>query len=53
MTTTNNLHDNSVAVATGEKVIIDDPAINKPLNPKDSYEGRKYDPEIDGPQQAS
>lgn len=51
MTTINNLQNTSVA--SGEKVVIDDPVVNKPLNPKDSYEGRKYTPEIDGPQQAS
>ncbi|MBO1529809.1 hypothetical protein J3492_01085 [Psychrobacter sp. F1192] len=36
-----------------EKVLVDDPAASRPLNPEDSYAGRKYEPEIDGPQQAS
>ncbi|MGP4713383.1 MULTISPECIES: hypothetical protein [unclassified Psychrobacter] len=36
-----------------ERVPVDDPVAAKVLNPKDSYEGRKYDPEIDGPEQAS
>ncbi len=36
-----------------EAVVIDDPAALAPDNTKDSYEGRKHDPEIDGPQQAS
>lgn len=51
MTTINN--QPKVAVKADEKVLVDDPAANQPQNPKDSYEGRKYDPEIDGPQQAS
>lgn len=36
-----------------EPVLIDDPAALKPKNPKDSYKGRKYEPDIDGPQQES
>lgn len=36
-----------------EKVIVEDPAAVAPDNPKGSYEGRKYDAEIDGPQQKS
>lgn len=36
-----------------EPVPIDDPAALKPKNPKDSYKGRKYEPDIDGPQQES
>ena len=36
-----------------EKVVVDDPAALEPDNPRDSYEGRKNDAEIDGPQQAS
>lgn len=36
-----------------EKIPVDDPAKGKPENPKDSYEGRKYDEEIDGPIQDS
>lgn len=36
-----------------EKVIVDDPAALEPDNTEGSYEGRKNDPEIDGPQQAS
>ncbi|WP_367110962.1 hypothetical protein [uncultured Psychrobacter sp.] len=38
---------------TEEAVPVDDPKGVKTKNPKDSYEGRKYDPEIDGPEQAS
>ena len=34
-------------------VPVHDPMPNALQNPKDSYEGRKHDPEIDGPQQAS
>ena len=34
-----------------EPVLIDDPAALKPKNPKDSYKGRKYEPDIDGPEQ--
>ena len=36
-----------------EKVVVDDPAVLEPDNSKDSYEGRKHDAEIDGPQQDS
>ncbi|WP_288997800.1 hypothetical protein [uncultured Psychrobacter sp.] len=36
-----------------EAVPIHDPAIKQPDNPKGSYEGRKYQPNIDGPEQAS
>lgn len=36
-----------------EKVPIDDPVKGHIQNPKDSYEGRKYEPNIDGPEQAS
>lgn len=36
-----------------EAVPVKDPAVLKPKNSEDSYEGRKYDPEIDGPQQKS
>ena len=36
-----------------EAVPMDDPASARPENPKDSYEGRKHEPNIDGPQQAS
>ena len=36
-----------------EVVRVDDPAASKTQNPKDSYEGRKHDPKIDGPEQAS
>lgn len=36
-----------------EKVVIDDPAALEPDNLEGSYKGRKDDPEIDGPQQAS
>lgn len=34
-------------------VPVHDPVPDSQVNPKDSYEGRKHDPEIDGPQQAS
>lgn len=36
-----------------EKVIVNDPAALAPDNTKDSYAGRKYEPEIDGPQHPS
>lgn len=36
-----------------EKVVVDDPAATVSDNPKDSYEGRKHEPEIDGPEQDS
>ena len=36
-----------------EPVPISDPAALEPDNTKDSYEGRKHEPEIDGPQQKS
>ena len=36
-----------------EAVPIHDPAALAPDNTKDSYEGRKNEPEIDGPQQKS
>ncbi|WP_228730684.1 hypothetical protein [Psychrobacter sp. TAE2020] len=36
-----------------EQVIVEDPASVAPDNAKGSYEGRKYDSEIDGPQQKS
>lgn len=36
-----------------EAVPIDDPAKSHLNNPKNSYEGRKHEPNIDGPQQAS
>jgi len=36
-----------------EAVPIHDPTIKQPDNPKGSYEGRKYQPNIDGPEQAS
>lgn len=36
-----------------EPVPVNDPAVLKPNNPKNSYKGRKYEPEIDGPEQAS
>jgi len=42
-----------VATETEEKVIVDDPVVDKSENPKDNYEGRKYKPEIDGPEQDS
>ncbi|MGM8909793.1 hypothetical protein ACS8FB_06705 [Psychrobacter sp. 1U1] len=37
-----------------EKAVpMNDPATARSENPKDSYEGRKYEPNIDGPEQAS
>lgn len=36
-----------------EAVVVHDPAALKPHNTKDSYEGRKNDPDIKGSQQAS
>jgi hypothetical protein len=39
--------------ATEEKVIVDDPAAVAPENPEGSYEGRKHEPQIDGPEQDS
>ena len=39
--------------ATEEKVIVDDPAAVAPGNPEGSYEGRKHEPQIDGPEQDS
>ena len=36
-----------------EKVVVNDLAASHPNNPRDSYEGRKHEPKIDGPEQAS
>ncbi len=36
-----------------EAVPVRDPAALNPDNAPDSYEGRKYEPDIDGPQQES
>lgn len=36
-----------------EEAVVVDSATAKPLNPAGSYEGRKHDPDIKGPQQAS
>ena len=36
-----------------EKVVVNDSAASHPNNPRDSYEGRKHEPKIDGPEQAS
>ncbi|MBE0405779.1 hypothetical protein ACT3TI_03140 [Psychrobacter sp. AOP22-C1-22] len=36
-----------------EKVLVDDPSLLHPKNSQDSYEGRKHEPDIDGPQQES
>lgn len=36
-----------------QSVVVDDPIAAKTENPKDSYEGRKHEPNIDGPEQAS
>lgn len=45
---TDNTHPNDE-----EAVPIQDPATAHPDNPKNSYEGRKHQPNIDGPEQAS
>ena len=44
----NNMHPNNE-----EPVLTTDPAALHPDNATDSYEGRKHDPDIDGPQQDS
>ncbi|SLJ85347.1 hypothetical protein [Psychrobacter sp. DAB_AL43B] len=49
----NNTHPNNTHPNNEEPVFIDDPAALEPDNTRDSYEGRKHDPEIDGPQQES
>ncbi|WP_352259248.1 hypothetical protein [Psychrobacter sp. TB55-MNA-CIBAN-0194] len=36
-----------------EKVVVNDSAASHPNNIQDSYEGRKHEPDIDGPQQDS
>ena len=36
-----------------ESVVVDDPAGAVSQNPEGSYEGRKHEPNIDGPEQAS
>ena len=36
-----------------ESVVVDDPAAAVSQNPEGSYEGRKHEPNIDGPEQAS
>ena len=36
-----------------EKVVVNDSAASHPNNAQDSYEGRKHEPDIDGPQQDS
>ena len=38
---------------TEEKFLVEDPAITTQENPQGSYEGRKYEPQIDGPEQDS
>lgn len=45
--------DGSKGPNNEEVVPVNDPAVLEPDNTKDSYEGRKNDPEIDGPQQKS
>ena len=44
---------NEKTVNNEEPVPIKDPAALAPDNPKDSYEGRKNEPDIKGPQQES
>ena len=34
-------------------MVVDDPTVAVTGNPKGSYAGRKHEPEIDGPEQAS
>ena len=38
---------------TEEKFLVEDPAVTTQENPQGSYEGRKHEPDIDGPQQDS
>jgi hypothetical protein len=45
--------DNQPVLNNEQQVIINDKAALKAQNPKDSYEGRKHDVDIDGPQQDS
>lgn len=47
------IHDANHKDPNEEEVVIRDPVTSKPENTEDSYEGRKYDPEIDGPEQVS
>lgn len=47
-TQSNNTHPNNE-----EPVSVNDPAKLHPDNATDSYEGRKHEPDIDGPQQDS
>ncbi|TXD98395.1 hypothetical protein ES754_05615 [Psychrobacter frigidicola] len=44
---------NKKTVNNEEEVFVDDPAALAPENPEGSYEGRKNDPDIKGPQQKS
>ena len=47
-------HPDDGKVVRDDQVIVDDHAdLVEAENPKDSYEGRKYEPKIDGPEQAS
>ena len=48
-----NIQPNNMRPNNEEPVLIDDPAALHPDNATDSYEGRKHEPEIDGPQQKS
>ena len=50
---TDNIQPNNMRPNNEEPVLIDDPAALHPDNATDSYEGRKHEPEIDGPQQKS
>lgn len=50
---TDNLTTAETTLNNEEPVIINDPVEHKKQNPKDSYEGRKHEPDIDGSQQAS
>ncbi len=45
--------NNSERPNNEEKVVVHDPAALEPDNTRDSYEGRKHEPNIDGPQQDS
>lgn len=55
--TMSNKHSQGAIDNTGpndeEVVPVNDPVVAKRENPKDSYEGRKHEPEIDGPEQKS
>jgi len=48
------IHKNNHKGPNNEEVVAaDNSTASKPKNTEDSYEGRKHEPEIDGPQQDS